>query len=186
MWLTYRINQEAIIYQKNSAFIVVRIFWSRFSSHFVPCFHICRFKNCSEKGGVVVVIVWQLDLQLPVQSVPITKIVSLNPVHGEVYSIQHYVIKFVRELRQVGGFLEVLRFHPLSKPDCHDISEILLKVVLNTINQTKLINNCSKCPISFLLNYIVEGYSLNVMLTHLDKYIRFHYKSRDHVHSFVT
>jgi hypothetical protein len=35
-----------------------------------------------------------LDLQLPVQSVPITaKVVSLNPVHGEVYSIQHYVIK---------------------------------------------------------------------------------------------
>jgi hypothetical protein len=26
------------------------------------------------------------------------------------YSIQHYVIKFVRDLRQVGGFLRVLRF----------------------------------------------------------------------------
>jgi hypothetical protein len=38
-----------------------------------------------------------------VQSVPITaKAVSLNPVHGEVYSIQHYVIKFVSDLRQVG------------------------------------------------------------------------------------
>jgi hypothetical protein len=37
--------------------------------------------------------------------VPITtKVVSLNPVHGEVYSIQHYVIKFVSDLRQVGGF----------------------------------------------------------------------------------
>ena len=31
-----------------------------------------------------------MDLQLPVQSVPITtKVVSLNPAHGEVYSIQH-------------------------------------------------------------------------------------------------
>jgi hypothetical protein len=40
-----------------------------------------------------------LDLQLPVQSVPITtKVVSLNPVHCEVYSIQHYVIKFVSDL----------------------------------------------------------------------------------------
>jgi hypothetical protein len=30
------------------------------------------------------------------QTVPITnKAVSLNPVHGDVYSIQHYVIKFV-------------------------------------------------------------------------------------------
>jgi len=54
----------------------------------------------------VVVIVWKLDLQLPVQSVPITtKVVSSNPVHCQVYSIQHYVIKFVNDLRQVGGFL---------------------------------------------------------------------------------
>jgi len=39
--------------------------------------------------AVVVVIVWSLDLQLPVQSVPIIKVVSSNPSHGEVYSIQH-------------------------------------------------------------------------------------------------
>ena len=56
-------------------------------------------------------IVWWLDFQLPVQSVPITtNVVSSNPVHGEVYSIQHYVIKFVSDLRQVDGFLLVLRF----------------------------------------------------------------------------
>ena len=43
-----------------------------------------------------VVLVWKLDLQLPVQSVPInTKVVSSNPVPGEVYSIQLYVIKFL-------------------------------------------------------------------------------------------
>jgi hypothetical protein len=34
--------------------------------------------------------------------------VSSNPAHGKVYSIQHYVIKFVRDLRQVDGFLQVL------------------------------------------------------------------------------
>ena len=45
------------------------------------------------------------------QSVPITTIiVSLNSIHGEVYSIQHYVIKYVSDLRQVGGFLWLLRF----------------------------------------------------------------------------
>ena len=34
-----------------------------------------------------------------VQSVPITtKVVSSNSVHGEVYMIQHYVIKFVSDL----------------------------------------------------------------------------------------
>ena len=32
--------------------------------------------------------------------------VSSNPAHGEVYLIQHYVIMFVSDLRQV----EVLRF----------------------------------------------------------------------------
>ena len=52
-------------------------------------------------------IIWLLDLQLPVQSMSITtKIVSSNPIHGEVYSIQHYMIKFVSDLRQVGGFLQ--------------------------------------------------------------------------------
>ena len=30
----------------------------------------------------------------------------------EVYSIQHYMIKFVSDLRQVGGFLRVLQFPP--------------------------------------------------------------------------
>ena len=40
----------------------------------------------------MVVIVWLLDLQLPMQSVPITtNVVSLNPTHGQVYSIQHNV-----------------------------------------------------------------------------------------------
>jgi hypothetical protein len=53
------------------------------------------------------------DLQLPMQSVPITtNVVSSNHTHGEVYSIQHYVIKVVSDLRQVGGFLWVLRFPP--------------------------------------------------------------------------
>jgi len=40
------------------------------------------------------------------------KVVSSNPVHHEVYSIQHYMIKFVSDLQQVGGFLQVLRIPP--------------------------------------------------------------------------
>jgi hypothetical protein len=48
-----------------------------------------------------------------VQSVPITtNVVSSNTSHGEVYSIQHYVIKFVSDLRQVGCFLWVRWFPP--------------------------------------------------------------------------
>ena len=34
---------------------------------------------------------------------------------GEVYSIQHYVMKFVSDLRQAGGFLWALRFLPSIK-----------------------------------------------------------------------
>jgi hypothetical protein len=37
---------------------------------------------------------------------------EFEPSSGEVYSIQHYVIKFVSDLQQVGGFLQVLRFPP--------------------------------------------------------------------------
>jgi hypothetical protein len=43
------------------------------------------------------------------------KVVSSNPAHGEVYSIQHYVIRFVSDLRQVGGYIQVLRFPPSIK-----------------------------------------------------------------------
>jgi len=38
-----------------------------------------------------------------VQSVPITTNVVSNSTHGEMYLIQHYVIKFVSDLWQVGG-----------------------------------------------------------------------------------
>ena len=52
----------------------------------------------------------------PLQFVPITPtVVSSNPVHGEVYSIQHYISS-------------------TNKTDRHDASEILLQVALYTIN----------------------------------------------------
>ena len=76
-------------------------------------------------GAVVAVIVWQLDLQLPVQSVHITT--------RSRRGVQHYVIKFVSDLRQVSGFLRV---SSTNKTDRHNIAEILLKVALNTIKQT--------------------------------------------------
>ena len=69
-------------------------------------------------------VVWYLDLELHLESVYITtNVVSSNPVHDEVYSIQQYVIKFVRALRQVDGFFRVLWFPP----------PIKLKVAANTI-----------------------------------------------------
>ena len=60
---------------------------------------------------VVVVIVWKLDLQLPIQPMPTTtNVVISNPAHEEVHLIQHYVIKFVSDLRQVDGFIQVFLF----------------------------------------------------------------------------
>jgi hypothetical protein len=44
-----------------------------------------------------------------------TNVVSSNPAHGEMYSIQHYVLKFVSDLRKVSGFLQVLQFRPPRK-----------------------------------------------------------------------
>ena len=54
-----------------------------------------------------------------------------NPTDGDVYSIQHYVIKFVSDLQQVDR-----RFSPgnsTNKSHQDAITETLLKVVLNTI-----------------------------------------------------
>jgi hypothetical protein len=47
--------------------------------------------------------------------------------------MQIYVIKFVDDLRQVGGFLCTTVFST-NKTDRHNITEILVKVALNTIN----------------------------------------------------
>ena len=75
-------------------------------------YHIFSIKD-SKEGGAVVVIVWLLNLQLSVKSVPITTgAVGSNPALGEMYSIQHYVIKLVSDFQKVGGFLWVLRFPP--------------------------------------------------------------------------
>ena len=60
-------------------------------------------------GGAVVIVIYNY---LCNQCLSPLKVVSSNPVHGEMYSIQHYVIHFVSDLRQVGGFLWVFRCPP--------------------------------------------------------------------------
>jgi hypothetical protein len=52
--------------------------------------------------------------------------------------VEHYAIKFVSDLRQVGVFLCVLRFAPPIITDRHDIVKILLKVPFNTIKPNHL------------------------------------------------
>jgi len=46
------------------------------------------------------------------------------------YSIQHYVIKFVSDLQQVGGFLQVLDPFSSNTTDRHDKTETLNTTIL--------------------------------------------------------
>ena len=99
------------------------------------------------------------------------------------------MIKFVSDIRQVGGFLRVSLVSSINKTDRHVITEILLKVVLNTINQTKLShhNNSSSLldvmylnfnpmtglpsQILFLSKFVFWGFNLAVLETfHIHRY----------------
>ena len=57
------------------------------------------------------------------------------------------MIKFVNDLRQFDGFLQYSVF-TTNKTDCHDITEILLKGAINTIN------HLPEQPSSFLLHNV--------------------------------
>ena len=69
------------------------------------------------------------------QTVPIiTKVVTLNTAHGGVYLIQLYVIKVCQRPTTGQWFsLGTPEFPSPKKLDCHDITEILLKVAFTTI-----------------------------------------------------
>ena len=51
------------------------------------------------------------------------------------------MIKFVSDLRQVGGFFPGTPVSSTNKIDHHDITEILLKVALNTLTLTHVEND---------------------------------------------
>jgi hypothetical protein len=61
--------------------------------------------------------------------------VNSNPAHGEVYSIQVYVIKFVSDLSQIDGFLRMLRFPPPIKQSVM-IKKNIVEMELNAITLT--------------------------------------------------
>jgi len=56
-----------------------------------------------------------------------------NSVHGKVYSIQHYVKKFCQLLVTGQWFSTGTQVSSTNKTCPHDITEILLKMALNTI-----------------------------------------------------
>ena len=84
-----------------------------------------------------------------------TNVVSLNPAHDEVYSIQQYEIKLVSDLRL---FLLGTPVSSTNKTDRHDITKIVLKVALNTVCLTpsilvRLFKVCNE-QILVSVNYI--------------------------------
>jgi hypothetical protein len=62
-----------------------------------------------------------------------TDVVSSNRDHGEVYNIMWLSLSVTRDM--LGVFSRSYGFSA-NKTDRHDITEILLKVALNTIKQT--------------------------------------------------
>jgi hypothetical protein len=63
-------------------------------------------------------------------------LVSSNPVHSEVYSIQHCMIKVCQWLVTGQWFSQGTLVSSTNKTNRHNIIEILLEVALNTITLT--------------------------------------------------
>jgi hypothetical protein len=62
---------------------------------------------------------------------------SNSPGQSDVYSIQYYVIKFVSDLRQVGGFLGYSGFlHQQNWPPRYNWN--VIEMLLNTITLTPI------------------------------------------------
>ena len=76
---------------------------------------------------------------------------SSNPAHGEVYSIQHYMIKFLSDLPQVSGFLRVLRFPPPLKLTIITLTLTLyeLNLLVPLFQPNISLKHFFQCPMQF-------------------------------------
>jgi hypothetical protein len=78
--------------------------------------YICIFFNCVETMDRITCGLIVVRISLVLSMLITTKVVRLNPSHGEVYSIKHFVIKLVSGLRPVGGSFRVPLFPPHPPP----------------------------------------------------------------------
>ena len=78
---------------------------------------------------------------------------SSNPIHGEVYSIQHW-----RRWLTPGTPVS-----STNKTDCHHITEILLKVALNTITLTLCTGIANGISNLLLLHYFRLIYQWSIL-----------------------
>ena len=84
----------------------------------------------------------------------------------EVYSIQHYVIKFVSDMRQVGGFLQVLQFPPPIKwtqVPPFSIHYLLVFIIEWSGKRTPL-RLCKACIIHFMFSDNIHTLYIHLML----------------------
>jgi len=75
---------------------------------------ILRFSRISSWWGLHVGTCWSSSYGIWIYSYMYNQCIAPLKmwVNGEVYSVQHYVIKFISNLRLVGGFLLLLWFPP--------------------------------------------------------------------------
>ena len=100
----------------------------------MSCRRIFRLQLCRGRRGRDRMVVGFTTMPMQSESIT-TDVVGSNLDQGDMY-VQHYVIKFVSDLRHVGSFLWVPPVSSTNKTDHHDVAEILLKMELNTIKQT--------------------------------------------------
>ena len=84
------------------------------------------------------------------QTVPITtNVMSSNPAQ-EVYSIQHYVIKFVSDLQHISVFFR------------HDIPENIVERCVNSITVThnRVVICNTRNILTIIKNYVVQWYDI--------------------------
>jgi uncharacterized protein (UPF0297 family) len=65
-----------------------------------------KTKNTKNESFIMIIDRTMYNVIMPI----ITNVVSSNPAYCKLYSIQHYVIKFVSDMQRVDGFLRVLWF----------------------------------------------------------------------------
>ena len=73
---------------------------------------------------------------------------SSNPTHGEVYSLQLYVIKFVSNLRHVGCFPRVLSFPSPNRTEILPLSTIITYCFPDKNRKSLMLNTKSRWIVS--------------------------------------
>jgi hypothetical protein len=81
-----------------------------------------------------------------------------------MYSIQHYVIKFASDLRQVGGFLQLHRYQPLRFfRNCYEF-RVKISVTVNSLLVTdfRLLPARNRSPFKYHCDHLDASLSVKI------------------------